>query len=57
MRVNAFATTLLSIAMIAAFVLAAGGVYLLVKGKDRKRGALMLLAALVTFANVLILTV
>ena len=51
------ATTLLSIAMIAAFVLAAGGLYMLIKGKDRKRGALMLLAALVTLANVLILTV
>ena len=49
--------TLLSIAMIGAVVLAAGGVYLLIKGKDRKRGALMLLAALVTLANVLILTV
>jgi hypothetical protein len=46
--------TLMSIAMIAAFLLAAGGVWMLVKGRDRKRGLLMLLAALVTLGNVLI---
>jgi hypothetical protein len=55
--VTGFATTLLSIAMIAAFALAAGGLYLLIKNRDRKHGALMLLAALVTFGNVLILTI
>lgn len=55
--VTGSATTLLSIAMIAAFVLAGGGLWLLVKGHDRKRGVLMLLAALVTLGNVLVWTV
>jgi hypothetical protein len=48
--------TLMSIAVIAAFALAAGGLWMLVKGADRQRGLLMLLAALVTLANVLIWT-
>jgi hypothetical protein len=48
--------TLMSIAVIAALALAGGGAWLLAKGRERKRGALMLLAALVTFANVLIWT-
>lgn len=48
--------TLLSIGVIAAFALAGGGLWLLAKGSDRKRGGLMLLAAVVTLANVLIWT-
>ena len=47
---------LLSIAMIAAFLLGAGGLWLIVKGRDAKKGALMLVAALVLVGNVLILT-
>jgi hypothetical protein len=47
---------LLSIAVIAAFALGAGGAWLIVKGRDRKRGVLMLVAALVVLANVLIWT-
>ena len=50
------AATLMSIAVIAALALAGGGAWLLAKGRERKRGALMLLAALVTLANVLIWT-
>jgi hypothetical protein len=50
------AATLLSTAVIAALALAGGGIWLLAKGRDRKRGLLMLLAAVVTFANVLIWT-
>ncbi|MEA3001690.1 MAG: hypothetical protein QOH81_478 [Sphingomonadales bacterium] len=46
--------TLLSIAVLAAFLLIAGGLWLIVKGGDRKRGALMAVAALVLLANVLI---
>ncbi len=42
--------------MLAVFALAAGGVYLMRTGKDRKRGILMLVAAAVFFGNVLILT-
>jgi uncharacterized membrane protein YozB (DUF420 family) len=49
--------TLLSIAILAAFLLIAGGLWLIVKGGDRKRGGLMVAAALVLVANVLIWTV
>jgi LPXTG-motif cell wall-anchored protein len=48
--------TFLAILMIAAFALAAGGVYLLVKRRDRGKGLLMLLAAAVMLGNVLIWT-
>jgi LPXTG-motif cell wall-anchored protein len=47
---------ILSILMIAAFLLAAGGVFLIVKRQERGKGALMLLAALIALANVLIWT-
>ena len=46
----------LSLAMIAAFALAGGGAWLLIKRKDRRQGMLMLLAAAVLFVNVLIWT-
>ena len=52
-----FVTTLLSLAVLAAFVLFGGGLWLIVKRKDRKQGLLMVLAALVLFGNVLIWTV
>lgn len=52
---SAFAATLLSVLMIAVFVMAAGGLRLILTRRDRKRGALMLLAAAVMLANVLIL--
>lgn len=42
----------LSIAMIAVFLLAGGGIWLLAKRRDRKRGILMIIAALVIAANV-----
>jgi predicted permease len=47
--------TILSILMLAGIALVAGGLYLLVARRDRKRGGLMLVAALVMFANVAIL--
>ncbi|MEP6785594.1 MAG: hypothetical protein ABI898_07615 [Sphingomonadales bacterium] len=47
---------LAGILMLAVFALIAGGIYLLRKGSDRKRGTLMLIAAVVMFANVLIMT-
>lgn len=47
--------TFLSMLMIAAFALAAGGVYLIASRRDAKKGALMLVAAAVALANVLIL--
>lgn len=49
-------TTFLSILMIAAFILAWGGIHLLVKQKDRKKGTLMLIAAAVALGNVLVWT-
>ena len=47
---------LLSILMLAAFALAGGGLYLIATARDRRKGALMLLAALVLFGNVLVWT-
>jgi hypothetical protein len=54
---NGPGATFLSILMVAAFALAAGGIHLLVKRKDRTKGILMLVAALVALGNVLIWTV
>jgi hypothetical protein len=48
--------TMMSIAVLAAFALSIGGLWLLIKQRNRKQGVLMLLAALVTFINVLIWT-
>ena len=47
----------MALAMIASFLLIAFGVRMAVKGGDRKRAALMVVAALVLIANVVILTV
>ncbi len=44
----------LSILMIAAFLLGAGGMWLIAKRRDFKKGVLMLVAAAVFLANVLI---
>jgi predicted tellurium resistance membrane protein TerC len=49
-----FATFALSLAMIAALILGFAGVRLLVSGRDRQKGALMLGVAVVLVANVLI---
>ena len=51
-----FASAAMTLAMIAAFVLAIGGVRLAMRKDDRKRGLLMIVAALVLVGNVLILT-
>ncbi len=48
------AGTILSILMLAGVALLAGGLYLIFRMKDRKRGLLMLVAALVMFGNVAI---
>lgn len=47
---------IMSLLMLAGFALAAGGVYTLARLKDRTKGILMLVAALVMFGNVAILT-
>ena len=51
------ASILLSVAMLAVFALAASGTWLLIKRRDVKKGALMLVAALVLLGNVLVWTV
>lgn len=50
------AALLMSLLMLAAFALAVGGIWLIIKDRDRRKGALMLLAALVMLGNVLIWT-
>ena len=46
----------MALAMIAAFLLAAGGIKLLLGREHRRQGALMLVAALVLVGNVLVWT-
>lgn len=46
----------LSLLMLAGVFLSAGGIALIVRRRDRKRGLLMLAAALVMFGNVAIWT-
>jgi len=53
---NSLGAFLLSVMMIAVFALIAGGLYVLLRRNDRKRGLLMLAASLVLLANVLIWT-
>ena len=50
-------STLLSLAMIVAFLLGGGGMWLIVRRGDVKKGVLMLVAALVLLGNVLLWTV
>jgi hypothetical protein len=45
---------ILSVVMIASALLAIGGVRMIVAHKERRKGALMLLAALVALGNVLV---
>ena len=51
-----FTSGAMALAMIAAFVLAAGGIRLTLSQGDRLRGVLMIVAAAVLVANVAILT-
>ena len=52
-----FAAAAMALAMIAAFLLAIGGIRLIARGEDRTRGLLMLVAAAVLVMNVLIWTI
>ncbi len=52
-----FGLILLAVAMLGATALAFGGYVLLRNGTDKKRGWLMILAAVVLIGNVLIVTV
>jgi LPXTG-motif cell wall-anchored protein len=49
--------TILSILMLAGIALTGGGIYAIVKKRDRRRGVLMLIAGLVMFGNVAIMAV
>ena len=51
---SGFGAVLLSIAMLAAFALAGGGIWMISKRRDVRKGILMLIAALVLLGNVLI---
>ena len=48
---------ILSILMLVAFLLGAGGMWMVVRRRDTKKGVLMLIAALVMLGNVLVWTV
>jgi hypothetical protein len=48
--------TIISLSVLAAFALGGGGVWLIVKRRDRKQGTLMLVAAAVILGNVVIWT-
>jgi len=52
-----FSSVVMAVAMIAAFLLLAGGVKLMLDRQTRGRGALMIVAALVLVMNVMIWTV
>jgi len=54
---HAVATAALSLAMLAAFALAAGGAWLILKRRVYKQGGLMLVMAAVLVANVLVWSV
>jgi LPXTG-motif cell wall-anchored protein len=53
---NTLVTTMMSLAVLAAFVLAGGGLWLIFKRRNYRQGILMLVAAAVLFGNVLIWT-
>lgn len=57
MKIGLLPSVLLSLMVLAAFALAGGGLWLLVKGRYRKQAILMLVAAAVLAGNVAILTV
>ena len=54
---SALVQSMLSLAMLASFVLLLGGIILLWRGEDRKRGWLMLAAAAVLIGNVVIASI
>jgi hypothetical protein len=53
---NGASATFLSILMLAAFLLVLGGIHMLVKRKEKKKGVLMLVCAAVAIGNVLVWT-
>ncbi|GAA0730850.1 hypothetical protein [Sphingomonas japonica] len=49
--------TILTLLMLASFALIAGGLHLILRRKDRRKGALMLACAAVFVGNIVILTI
>jgi high-affinity Fe2+/Pb2+ permease len=56
-KVEGFAAAAMAVAMIAAFLLIAGGIHLIARRGERQKGVLMLVAAAVLVANVAIWTI
>ena len=56
-EMESYSTVAMAIAMVAAFLLIAGGVKLMIARETRLRGVLMIVAALVLVMNVMIWTV
>ncbi|GAA3888385.1 hypothetical protein GCM10022276_04350 [Sphingomonas limnosediminicola] len=57
MTMNVFSSAAMALAMVAAFLLGAGGIKLIFAHQTRGRGILMIVAAAVIATNVMILTV
>lgn len=55
-QIDGTASALLAVAMLGAFACAIGGGWMIVKGRDRRKGALLLVVAVVLVGNVLIWT-
>lgn len=53
---SGLAAATMSVLMIAVFALSGGGIYLIATRRNRRQGALMLVAAAVMLANVLVWT-
>ena len=54
---SGFGAVLLSVAMLGAFVLAGGGIWMIARRRDVRKGILMLVASLVLLGNVLVWTI
>lgn len=52
---SGLSSVILAILMLAGFVLAGGGIYILSRSGDRTKGVLMIVAALVMWGNVAIM--
>ncbi len=56
-QISGTAGALLAVAMLAAFACAIGGGWMIAKGRERRKGALLLVMAAVLVGNVLVWTV
>lgn len=56
-QISGTAGALLALAMLGGFACAIGGGWMILKGRDRRKGALLLVMAVVLVGNVLVWTV